>query len=335
MAIQERNPPEIDVSDRPQPVLDRVVDYDLPGHLCGLVDAYEETVGDRDPFLWKWAHHLFPKFTLSCVPPSHVDQLRDHKLVGLMFVSVLDDIAEMHGDRATFEEAAKLPFDHQSANADREGVDEEVLSFGRFLWDRFAPALCQAPRTAEFEELFRFNLKQVLNAIDFSFVANEDVALVNGSDLQTYDAHNMMLYTFADIDIVHSPTFDRSELPTLRRVLERAQRMVRIGNWVTTWQRELSEADLSSGIVVHAIENDIVSADELAALRRGPDEATVATIAETIQDHRVEEVFLSRWREELACARDLEGDIDSVDIESYLDGIETVMRYHLASRGMK
>lgn len=300
-----------------------------------FVDEYESTIGDREEFLWKWAYHLFPKITLSSVPPAHVEQLRNAKLLGLMFVSVLDDTAEKHGDKATFEEAAKIPFHHQPVNYERTGIDRRVVEFANDLWDAVAPTLTNAPRSAEFEEMIRFDLKQTINAMDYSFVANDNLDFMTGSELRTYDAHNMMLFAFADIDLVHSAEFDRAELSQLRRVITRAQRMVRIGNWITTWERELSEGDFTSGIVAYALENRIVTTDELRTLRSKPDEVAVEQISDRIRKHAIEEEFLRQWQDELTAAREFEDEIDSVDVVAYLDGVESVMDYHLASRGLK
>ena len=145
----------------------------------------------------------------------------------------------------------------------------------------------------------------------------------------------MMIFGFADVDLVHSPNFDRTELSTLRRVIDHAQRMARIGNWITTWERELFERDFTSGIIVHAMENDVVTLAELRSIQENETETDVKMLIETIDDHAIEKVFLNQWHEELAAARELADDIDSVDIEDYLDGIEVVMEYHLASRGLK
>ena len=315
--------------------IEHVQNETLPESMTELVNEYESTIGDREAFLWKWAYHLFPKITLSSVPPQRVDQLRNDKLVGLMFVSVLDDTAEKHGDKATFEEAAKIPFDHQTVNYDREGIDRGVVEFASTLWDTLAPALNDAPRSAEFEEVLRFDITQTLNAMEYSFVANENIEFMTGSELRTYDAHNMMLFVFADIDLAHSPAFDRSELSKLRRVITRAQRMVRIGNWITTWERELSEGDFTSGIVAYALENGIVTVDELRSLRTEPDTATVEQVCDRIREHAIEEEFFRQWADELAVARQFEDEVDSVDLGAYLDGIESVMEYHLTSRGLK
>lgn len=329
MALRESEP----VGELKTP-LARIRDHPLPEESIRWVESYEEIVDDRDRFLWKWAHHLFPKFTLSCVAPGHVEEIQESKLVGLMFVSILDDVAEKYGDLATFEEAAKIPFECQSVDRDRDGVDRELLSFAGDLWEQLSPTLRDSPRATEFEGIVQFDLEQVINAMKYSYLANQNVEFATGSELRTYDAHNMMLFGFADIDLVHSPAFDRSELSTLRQVIERAQRMVRIGNWVTTWERELHEGDITSGIVVYALDHGVVSADDLRSIRDGTG-TDIEKIVESIRDSAVEDVFLAQWHEELAVAREFEGQIESVDVKTYLDGIETVMEYHLASRGLK
>ncbi|AHG04255.1 hypothetical protein HALDL1_12120 [Halobacterium sp. DL1] len=315
--------------------LEQIQNHQLPEQTLPLVEAYDTVVGDRDQFLWKWAHHLFPEFTLSCVAPEHRERAQNTKLLGLMFVSVLDDVAEKQQDWATFDEAAKLPFDHRVVDYDRDGVDTDVLAFASDVWDEFSAGLRAGPRAAEFDDVVRFDLRQVVTAMEYSYLANQHLDAITESELQTYDAHNMMLYGFADVDLTLSPSFDRSDLSALRRVLERAQRMVRIGNWVTTWEREVAEGDFTSGIVAHALESGIVSADQLAASREDGGEHEVAEIRRTIHEHDVEDLFLRQWSEELAAAREFEGAFDSVDVGSYLDGIETVMEYHLMTRGLK
>ena len=339
MTTRETNP--LDGQPRPRDAeelrapIERVQNHSLPEQTAPLVDTYESVIGDRDRFLWKWAHHLFPEFTLSCVAPEHRERSQNTKLLGLVFVSVLDDIAEKHQDWGTFDEAAKLPFEHQAVDYDRDGVDSDVLAFASDVWGRFEAELREGPRAAEFDDVVQFDLKQVVNAMEYSYFANQNLDAITESEVQTYDAHNMMLYGFADVDLTLSPAFDRSDLSTLRRVLERAQRMVRIGNWVTTWEREVGEGDFTSGIVAHALEAGIVSPEDLRASHADGGGREVAAIIQAIHDHDVEDVFLRQWSEELAAAREFEGAFDSVDVGSYLDGIETVMEYHLMTRGLK
>lgn len=339
MTVRDTRP--VETPDQYRPVgdsevpLDQVRAHELPEQTLPLVEAYDDVVGDRDRFLWKWAHHLFPEFALSCVAPEHAAGARDAKLLGLLFVSVLDDVAEKHHDWATFDEAAKLPFDHRTANADRGGVDREVLAFASDVWSRFSAHLEAGPRADELADVVQYDLKQVVNAMEYSYLANQNLDAITVSEVEAYDSHNMLLFGFADVDLTRSPSFDRAELSTLRRVVERAQRMVRIGNWVTTWEREVAEGDFTSGIVAHALEEGVVSADELRACRADGGDHRVAATVRRIHEHDVEDVFLRQWSRELDAAREFESACESVDVGSYLDGIETVMEYHLATRGLK
>ncbi len=42
--------------------------------------------------------------------------------------------------------------------------------------------------------------------------------------------------------------------------------MARIGNWITTWKRELKEGDLSSGVFAYAVSKNVVNSEELKKL---------------------------------------------------------------------
>ena len=161
----------------------RVEYHSLPKEVMELIEAYDDVVGDRSRFLWKWAHHLFPKFTLSTVPRECVEDLQNAKLLSLIYVSVLDDIAEKHGDCETFEEAAKIPFEHQPVNYERADVNRDVLEFATTVWERFAPTVFEAPRSDEFADIVRFDLKQMLNAMEYSYLVNKNLELLTESEL--------------------------------------------------------------------------------------------------------------------------------------------------------
>jgi hypothetical protein len=145
----------------------------------------------------------------------------------------------------------------------------------------------------------------------------------------------MMLFTYLDLDLMHSPAFDERELWALRRVVGTAQEMVRIGNWITTWEREIHEGDFSSGVIVYALEKGIVDVNELYCLREDPPEDWAETIIDRIQSEGIEEYFLDRWVEKRDTLYTREGDVRSVDISAYTLGIDQVLGYHLASEGWK
>lgn len=313
----------------------KVKHHQLPDNVSPWIDEYDRIIGERDEFLWKWLHVLFPEITLSCVDPEYARQVRDEKLVASLFVVLLDDLAEKRQDKTTFEEASKIPFEYQSVNSGRESVDTAYLDFAVRVWNSLQKDLERGPRIAEFADLFYFELKQTINAIEYSYIVNQNLEMANTDESKRYTGHNMMLFTYANIDLIHSPRFDRDELALLRKAIGKAQRMARIGNWITTWEREIEEGDYSSGVVAYALENDIVSSDELHRLRNDRLEGGPDVIVGRIKEQGVEETLLCDWEANYAEIKELESTMDSVDMSSFLDGMETVMEYHLVSRGLK
>ncbi|WP_254537017.1 terpene synthase family protein [Halomarina litorea] len=322
--------------DRPDPhsTVSEVEAHRLPPRLAAIADRYDAAVGVRDRFLWKWFHHLNPAFRLSSVAPAHERKVRTDKSLLTFYVTLLDDLVDERDDLATFQEAAKVPFDHCRAEADRRGVDRRVLSLAEEVWDAFERSARCAPRFGEFVDLLRYDLQQAVNAVRYGHITNRYPQGTTLRESYDYASHNMAMFSFADVDLMHSPSFERRELRGVRSCIWTAQRMARIGNWVSTWKRELASGDLTSGVLVCAAEQDIVSEGDLQRLREDPDEAFVATLRERIDREAVPALLLEQWRayyEELAVAADL----DSVDIDRFRRGMRRVMQYHVESEGRK
>ena len=316
-------------------IRERIRNHDIPPSIQSLMEEYTHTVGTRDKFLWKWLHSLFPHVTLSCVPPENRERAVNQKMVVTMFVVLLDDLAEKHEDKATFQEASKIPFESQTVDFDRDGVDTDYLAFTADVWKRLRDELEKDPRTEEFWELFVFDLKQNIDAINYSYTVNRNLVAVNLDESLIHESHNMMLFTYADIDLMCSQEFDREELSALRKIVLRTQQMARIGNWITTWQREIQEGDYSSGVVVYLLENDIITPEMLDDASQGGARVSNEPFVEIVKDHGVEEQFVNQWERNLAAVQKLGSEIRSVDIDAYADGMRTVFEYHLASRGLK
>lgn len=305
---------------------------ELPAAVEGAADRYDQVIGDRDRFLWKWIHNLFDEFTLSSVALDAADAVREQKTLLTIFVTTMDDLAEMKGDSATFDRARRIPFDSLESAADvPEGVDREAVEFLAELWAEIEDGLEDAPRYAAFEDLFEYDVRQTINAMDYSRVLNDNPRGANRAEAERFDAYNMAMFPYACVDLMHSPSFERGELGVLRSLLCELQQMARIGNWLTTWERELTEGDISSGILVCALRRNVITQAEITE----PDEETAARLIDRVKSHGIESEFTREWEIRSRAVRKRTAELDSVDADAFVSGLETVMNHHLASDGYK
>src|SRR4029078_686428 len=97
-------------------------------------------------------------------------------------------------------------------------------------------------------ELLCYDLEQLLNTVRYSELVNQNLCLLNLVEHDLYSPHGLIITAFATIDLMCMPDFRFEELGRLRQMLWHADWMARIGNLVTTWQREMSDGDLTSGV---------------------------------------------------------------------------------------
>lgn len=298
--------------------------HDLPNNLARFADRYEERIGLRDRYVWKWFHRVSPLFRLPTVDPDYRAKVRADKTWLTFYVTMVDDLIDVREDEATFEEATKVPFERYDARINRDDVDEEYLALVVDVWETVERRLTDPPYFAGLRDMFAYDLRQVLNAIRYSAVVNRHPYALNLTEAYAYGSHNMTMFAYADVDLMHSATFDRADLPRLRELLWTAQKMARIGNWISTWRRELDEGDYSSGVVSRAIERGIVAPAEL----EGDD------VQDRIEDYGIERALLEQWhRYEEALRREYE--LASFDVDEFLERMAEVRRFQLESEGEK
>jgi DNA-binding response OmpR family regulator len=316
-------------------LLMEVSDHTLPPDIEELVDAYQKLDTARPPFMWKWVHRLAPQNTLPCVDQQYTDAVPIDKTITILFITLLDDILEKVGDRATFAELSKIPFEQQRPNPTTEGVNAEYVRFARRTWRTLLDRIQEAPKYDDYAELLRFDMRQAISSIEYTEIAIQRPDLSTMRDLERYESHNMAMFVYADIDLMHSSTDVRDDLGTLREAIWTAQLMSRIGNWVSTWERELREGDYSSGPVVYALENGIISHSELPQAEAEAGGGDVEEYVDRIKQHGIEQAFLRQWEEYYHRLQGHNEELTAIDLEPFIDGTEEVLRYHLASTGLK
>lgn len=316
-------------------LLMQVSDHTLPPDVEKLVEEYQTLQNARPPFMWKWVHRLAPQNTLPCVDERFTDRVPVDKTIAILFVTLLDDLLEKAGDRATFTELSKIPFEGQHPDPNAAGVDADYVEFSQRVWQTLLDRIREAPKYDVYEDLLTFDMKQVIHSVEYADIAIRRPELATLSDLERYETHNMAMFVYADIDLMHSSIDMQRDLATLREAIWTAQLMSRIGNWVSTWEREIREGDYCSGPVLYALENDIIEHGELLAADPESGDGSVEELIDRIKHHGVERTFLTRWERHYRELRAYNEELTAVDLEEFIDGTEEVLRYHLATTGLK
>lgn len=312
-----------------QQQVDIVLSMPLSDELKSWIARYGD-VGQRGgPYLWSWCRRGVEVVGMSCVPVEQRQHLADTKFFGAMLDVLLDDIADKGGDPVFLEHLIELY--RGDPRTPRSAFSPEQQAYSRFTEDLCAELQRRArqlPRYAEFEALLDFDYAQMFNAMRYSNLLNANPELLNLAEHDHYLPHNMYMVIFSTLDLMSSPEFDRAELSVVREAALKAQYMGRIGNLVTTWQREIGERDFSSGVFALAVSKGLLTVKQLES-------GSPQWIEDVIQSGKNEPFFLTRWQDYRRDLLKLGTRIKSVDLAALVNGLEKLLCLHLGSRGSK
>jgi len=209
------------------------------------------SVGCRDSILFKWLYdNLYTKLRLSSVPPHFFQSLRLLKTKSAIFITLIDDIADNQElrEEELLRSLLSIPFQESS-----DDIDNNYYRVVSSIWADIISTIEKYPRFSEFKDIFYFDLRQVMNSQEYSFLINTNRLVANMMDNESYGPHGTLVMLHGTIDLMCSPEFDESELGPLREVLIIAQKIAQLCNMINTYAREIEEGDISSPIIIDLI----------------------------------------------------------------------------------
>jgi len=306
----------------------RITAIRLPKDLQRFVAEYD-TVGKRDPFLWKWCFEGVRLTGLSCVDASFREQNNVTKVLGVMLDVLIDDVADRGRNEALLSALLSVPFAADSVNqSSLSTAEQRYVKVTEIVWNEIEQRARTYPRYDEFLPLLKFDYQQLLNTMRYAHLLNKNPFLVNLAEHDLYQPHNMHMIVSGTLDLMCSPSFDRRDLGALREALCHAQYMGRIGNLITTWERELKDRDFTSGVFARALQTGAFDAEELNT-------KPLEDIRSSILAKGCESFFLERWSEHRNALVSSAERIRSVDIAALVRGLEELFVIHMGSRGLK
>lgn len=315
-------------AERVQQEIAFVLNKTLSPDLAHWANEYGK-VGHRNMYLWKWCHQGVMVTTLSCVSPDCFDSVCDTKVMGVILDVLLDDIADRKGDDGLLEALTSL-----TINGPRPtftGYPAQQRAYAEFtvaVWDEIVARARRYPLFDQYAKVLDYDYQQLWNVMRYSHLANEHIELLNLAEHDLYTPHNMHMIISSTLDLMCSPSFDRNEWGKVRDAAWHGQCMGRIGNLTTTWERELGDADYSSGVYASALNSGDLTIEEL---RAGDREQIKKAIVEG--GHEVK--FLRQWQDHRRYLLSRVPHVRSCDLGRLVAGLERLICLHLGSRGYK
>ena len=217
------------------------------------IERYTKVGGYRDQSMFDWLLRVFENLGLSTVKTQYLDSLAITKTKLAMFVILIDDTVDNIDKRnfELFEELIKIPFNPDTIDSSKlESNAVKYLEFTRDLWLETINEVRTYPDYKKYQEALKFDVKQLLNSMEYSKFVNKYPNAVNLIENSAYVHHGMIVLIQFDFDLMCSDKFNDNELGILRELAYLSQKLARIGNLIGTYPRELIESDMSSEALV-------------------------------------------------------------------------------------
>lgn len=309
-------------------IIEEVSTMTLPPNIREII-VKDGVIGDRELFVWRWLYYIFGDvLTLDIVPDEYRRLARDTTYLAGVYMTLLDDVAERHGDRATYWELAKATYPRMTPDWDADDIDSDYAADARKVWEGFEECVQQAPRYEELIDQLLFDIRIVVQGMDFSRMTGEKDQFASRMETWKFESAAIGLHAHWEGDLIFAPEFDKDDYRAFREAAYECQQMWRLGNWMVSWEREVEELDFSAGIFVEAMQQGIISDRELRQLERG--EIDADPIVERLKSSGIGERFVADWirRRDQMYERDF--GMNSLDSDELVGRMEHLMKCHLA-----
>lgn len=285
-------------------------------------------VGERSLYLWRWCLHGVELTTLPCVPAELREHACETKFLSGMLNVLLDDVSDQKRNGDLLDELLKVTGGSAGDFARFSPADRKYAELTARLWNVFWERVGQYPNFAAFKDLLQYDLTQLFNTVRYSHLVNDNLFLLNLIEHDNYSPQGMGLMSFSTVDLMCADRFPRQELAALREAIWHAQWMARIGNLITTWQREIGDGDYSSGVFARAVGRRDLTIEQLRSGKADEIEAGIRR-----GEHETH--FLRRWNYHRERLRSMRTCIQSFDLNLVIEGLDRLLLTEFGSRGRK
>ncbi|MFH1564595.1 MAG: hypothetical protein ABIC82_01970 [bacterium] len=314
--------------ERAKKEIEAIKNTKLPEELQRWVDEYEK-VGERDGFIWKWSYKALLTIQFPVTQKKYLKSLMYIKMLLAMFVILLDDIADKEQNEKLLTELLKIPFAKNYIKTEKLNKKEKLyLKFTTKIWQQLNLLIKKLPYYKKFKKIFIYDINQILNAINFDYLINKNHSIINKTEYWLYSPNTMQIVAGTTINLMCIHDFSMSELSEIREMSWHAQKMARVGNWVSTWEREIKENDFTSGIFAYAINSKIITTKDFISM-------DYFKIIKKIKKAKIKNKLLQEWTHTYKEILQFKKELKKANVKKFLIGSEKLLLLEMVSEKYK
>lgn len=300
----------------------------LPKELQKYLNEYKKVGGKRDEFAWKILFNLRQKSNYLLIAKDYGNILKKVQFLITVFIVLVDDVADQNGNNVLLNELLKIPSLKDCVKYNKLKHKEKLyLHFSINIWDEITSLVKKFPRHKELKKIFEYDINQMLNAMKYDYIINKNNYLINKTEYWLYSPHSMQFVMTPSVDLMCSLNFNVKELGILREIFWKAQKMAKIGNWISTWRREVVSRDFSSGVFAYAVNQKNISVEYF--------KKDNYNISEKIKKSKIESVLFKDWENYYWEIFNFKKKIKSLNVQVFLIFLENLLTAEIVSEKYK
>jgi len=299
---------------------------ELPLELQKWVKEYEK-VGDRDGFIWKWAYKVAQIITFPGVPQKYCKFLWEIKFLIILFIVMLDDVADKMKNKKLLQEIEKIFYSGKINPRELNLNEKKYLNFTLKIWSSLATKIQKCPNARKFYPIIEYDFRQVLNGIRYAFLITQTPEIVNTIEPRIYLSSNTPAILSYMVDLSCLLEFDFKNVGAVRKLGWYGQLMTRIANTISTWRREINENDFTNEMLANALENNLVNSQDLIKRKK-------KNIEGKVEKSNIEKQLLTQWEDYYVQVKKLFKKNKYINSKKITKVFEELMIVHLISKGL-
>jgi len=312
--------------------IEQIQKIKLPAELQKWVKEYEK-VGERDDFIWKWLYKMNEVSLFFKISKRYRFSLVKVKTLFNMFIILLDDISERNQE-ILLENLLRVPFQRNYIKFKNLSIEEkQYLKFTLAVWKGIETIIKNFPNYTKYKEIFCYDVSQFLNEVKYAYLIYKHSFLMNELEYWTYFPQGMQIIIDFDLDLMCLSKSKFENLGVLREIILILQKMARIGNWLSTWEREAKYGDFTAGVFPYAVKQHIIGPLDL--LKTNKLESKKEEMINKIKASDAEKYLLRKWEKYYRLVDRTGRNLKFINSNEILKKFEYLLYMHLLSRGYK